>query len=655
MTLAQADLQRAFTAWQQGRLEEARLICEALLVGRPTSADALHLLGLIARQTGDSERAATFIRRAVELQPNNPAFHIHHGLALQDVGETSAAIDSYSRAIALKPGSAPAYFNRGNAFRELKQLEAAIADYDQATAIRPGYAEAFSNRGNALRALGKIDAAIASHEMAIAAKPDDAVLYDNLAAALLQQGQVVAAEATLRKAIALFPTNSKLYHRLAHTLLDGARPAEAEAACRRAIALQPDWRKPYSTLIFILDYTATDAAVLQTARKQWAAHFATQDLRAHPHSNARAPHRSLRIGYISADFSLHSASIVFGAMLMKFDTRQYEVYAYSNSANVDDVTRAFQSSVTRWRLIEELSDDSVCDLIREDEIDILVDLSGHSAGSRLPVFAKKPAPVQVTAWGCITGTIGLGTIDAIFADPVVVPAHEKSLYAEEVVYLPSVLSALFPMDHPDVNALPALSGESVTFGSFNRLIKISDETFKAWVRILHAVPGSRFILKTSEFAAEHHRERVSKQFSDAGIDLNRVTLLGLTYWYEHQAAYNRVDISLDPFPHSGGVTALEGLMMGVPMVTLNGPTLVGRLSASVLTTIGLTDWIAKNVDDYVELAAQKAKNLQELAELRQGLRTRFSQSILGDTSAYVAAVEREYRRLWNRWCERQGP
>lgn len=651
--MAQADLQRALSAWQQGRLEDARLICEELLAERPTNADALHLQGLIARQAGDTERAVHLLGRAVELLPNNPAFHIHRGLALQDVGNASAALDCYSRAIALKPNSAVAYFNRGNAFQELGQLDAAIADYGQATGIRPSYAEALCNRGNALKALGQIDAAIATYEMAIAAKHDDALLYDNLAAALLEAQRPVAAETNLRKALALSPSNAKLHHRLARILIHGGRLAEAESACRRAIALDPDWRMPYSTLIFVLDHFTNDKAVLQAARKQWAARFASKDFRTQHHTNDRTPHRRLRIGYVSADFSFHSAAIVFGAMLTKFDAGQFDVFAYSNSAAVDELTRTFQSRVTGWRQIEELSDESVCKLIRDDEIDVLVDLSGHSMGNRLTVFAKKPAPVQVTAWGYVTGT-GLDAIDAMFADPEVIPEDERSFYAEEVVYLPNVVSALFPIDHPAVNALPALSEGSITFGSFNRLIKLSAETYKTWARILHAVPGSRFIIKTGEFDTEYHRERVSKFLSAAGVDLARVTLLGRTSWYEHQAAYNRVDISLDPFPHSGGVTALEGLMMGVPMVTLHGPTLVGRLSSSVLTKVGLRDWIAKSVDDYVQIAAEKAKNLEELTALRQGLRERLGRSIIGDTSAYVAAVERAYRRLWIRWCAHQG-
>jgi protein O-GlcNAc transferase len=313
------------------------------------------------------------------------------------------------------------------------------------------------------------------------------------------------------------------------------------------------------------------------------------------------------------------------------------------------LTGLFRQSVTAWRSIVGLSDEAAAEMIREDRIDILVDLSGHTAGNRLLVFARKPAPIQITAWGYATGT-GMRAMDVFFTDPVMVPQQEKQYFTEEVRYLPNVVGAFFNEPFPDVNELPALSDGITTFGSFNRLTKISAEAYRVWAEVLLAVPRSRLILKTGELDDAAVRERVVGHFTKAGVAADRIIMQGKSSWYEHMQAYNQIDIALDPFPHGGGVTALEGLMMGVPVITLRWPTVVGRLSASIMTTLGLTDWIAETQEQYVELAIQKATDLQSLAELRQQLRGIFTSSVIGDQVAYARAVEQEYRQLWREWC-----
>jgi predicted O-linked N-acetylglucosamine transferase (SPINDLY family) len=288
-------------------------------------------------------------------------------------------------------------------------------------------------------------------------------------------------------------------------------------------------------------------------------------------------------------------------------------------------------------------------MITGDRIDILVDLSGHTAGNRLLVFARKPAPIQITAWGYATGT-GMRTMDVFFTDPIMVPPEEQHYFAEQIRYLPSVVSAFFPEPFPDVNELPALSDDIVTFGSFNRLVKVSDKTYRAWAEVLLAVPLSRLVLKTAELDDAAVRDRVVEHFTQAGVAANRITLQGKTSWYEHMQAYQQIDIALDPFPHGGGVTALEGLMMGIPMVALCWPTMAGRLSASIMTALDLPDWIAETQQQYIELATQKASDLQSLASLRRQLRSSFTSSVVGDHTAYARTVEQEYRQLWQNWC-----
>jgi len=301
-----------------------------------------------------------------------------------------------------------------------------------------------------------------------------------------------------------------------------------------------------------------------------------------------------------------------------------------------------------------LSDDAVTELIRQDQIDILVDLSGHTAGNRLLVFARKPAPIQITAWGHATGT-GMKTIDVFFTDVVMVPPAEQSLYAESVRYLPCTLcySSDVTLTLPPVNTLRALQQSTITFGCFNRLCKITDATVTLWSCVLQAIPDSRLVLKTTELDDAVIRTRLTERLLRAGIDAKRIELQGRTNWEMHMAAYNEIDIALDCFPQSGGVTTLDGLLMGIPVVTLRWHNYVGRFSASIMSTLGLTDWIAETEDAYVALAVGKARDREALAALRSTLRERVKSSVLGDAKAYMKLAELEYRVLWRAWVQQQ--
>jgi predicted O-linked N-acetylglucosamine transferase (SPINDLY family) len=259
--------------------------------------------------------------------------------------------------------------------------------------------------------------------------------------------------------------------------------------------------------------------------------------------------------------------------------------------------------------------------------------------------------VQITAWGYATST-GMRAMDIFFADPVLVPPEERHLYTEEIRDLPNAVSAFNPSRFPESGDLPAGAGQGITFGSFNRLAKTSDEVFEVWARILSTVPGSRLFFKAVELDEAIARDRVTQFFTERGIAPERLLFQGKSAWTEHLQAYNRVDIALDPFPHCGGVTTLESLKMSVPVITLRRPTIAGRLSASILTTLGLTDWIAESPEQYVAIAARKAADLAALASLRKNLRPLFESSVIGNPQAYVQAVEKEYRQIWREWCAR---
>ncbi len=539
------------------------------------------------------------------------------GMVLKRIGRSMDALALLQKAAALSPNDANAHYLLGNTFCEFSRLSEAEACYQRAIQVKPDFAEAYCNLGNTLRALGRPGEAENCCRNALKIKPDYAEAHNNLGCALNNIGQ-------LDNAVASF---------------------------RRALLLKPELVDTHINLIATLDLASNaNMSELHGERKNWDETYAAPLWQNPAHANDPIPTRRLRVGYVSADFKAHSALKVFGGMLTQYDHSQFDVFAYSNlKGKGDRLTDLIKQNVTAWRNILGLSDEAVAKMIREDCIDILVDLSGYTEGNRLLVFARKPAPIQITAWGYATGT-GMRAMDVFFADPVMVPPQDKQYFSEEVRYLPSVVGFFSFDSYPDVNKLPALSDGIITFGSLNRLVKVSAEAYRVWAEVLLAVPRSRLILKTGELDDAAARERAVEHFTKAGVDADRIIMQGGTSWHEHMQAYNQIDIALDPFPHGGGVTALEGLMMGVPVITLRWPTTVGRLSASIMTTMGLTDWIAESTEEYVELAIKKVADLQSLAVLRQQLRGIFTSSIIGDQVAYARAVEQEYRKLWQEWC-----
>lgn len=690
--MAEADpmtlLQQAVCLHREGRLPEAEGLYLKVLQVLPDHPEALHLLGLAALQMGQTDRAIEYFRRAIHATPGNGQYYFSLGNALLSKGNSDVVEACYRQAIQLKPDHAEAHCNLGNVLLQKGQTEEALACCRRALSIRPEYPEAYNNQGTVLKELEKWDESIASYRHALQLRPDYVDACSNLGGVLLALSRLDEAEAVFRQALAIRPDDGTLHYNLANLLKDQGRmadavasyrqavalkpdlaeahfneghihaalgnPGEAIACYRRALLVRPDYHEAYTSLIFTLDLSPdASMADLVAERLRWSEACAAGFQVPGNHGNTANPERRLRVGYVSADFREHSAAVGFGAMLVHHDRQGFEVFVYMNSPREDAVTEMFRRSVDHWCSVVGWSDEALAGKIREDGIDILVDLSAHSLGNRLLTFARKPAPIQVTAWGYAGGT-GMKAMDAIFTDPVIVPAEEKLHYVEDVRYLPCVVSAFFSKDFPPVTGLPAMNHQDcgVTFGSFNRIGKISDSAFRAWKKILQALPGCRLMLKSGELSSASGRERVLGNLIRMGFDPGSLILKGGTPWEEHVATFNEIDISLDPFPQSGGVTTLESLMMGVPVVTLRGQTFAGRGSASILTNLGLSDWIAASEDDYVNLAVKKAQDMAVLQALRGSLRPRFRKSMVGDTIAYVKAAEAIYRQLWGEWCVR---
>jgi predicted O-linked N-acetylglucosamine transferase (SPINDLY family) len=523
----------------------------------------------------------------------------------------------YDKALAIKPDSFAALNNRGIILSLLDRDQEALASYDQALTINPNFAHALSNRGEVLRKLHRQEEALASFDQALAINPYFVGALNNRGNALL-----------------------KLRH-----------PEAALASYEKALALKSD-PTVHTSLIFALNFDpAASAARQQAERTRWNELYAQQFVPLiRPHKNDPNPHRRLRIGYVSSHFRSQASTYAFGGVLLRHNPASFEVFCYSDTLREDDLTGRLRAGSQKWRQTRGLSNDEFADLVRADGIDILVDCVGHMEGHRLLAFARKPAPIQVTAWGEPTGT-GLTTMDYLLADPVLVPASERDLLAEQVFDLPNFLSYWTPEPLPEPAALPAIANGYVTFGSFNRLEKLQDPVLRCWAGILRLLPNARLVLKGDQSLAESSQgARIVSIFSDEGIVPERVTLIGPSDRANHFAAYQRVDIALDPFPHGGGMTTLDALWMGVPVVTWSGRTISSRLAAASLATLALTDFIASDSTSYVSLAVAKAANIDALAGLRAGLRGHVASSAIGDPTRYTQAVEAAYRTMWQRWC-----
>ncbi|HEY0834275.1 MAG TPA: hypothetical protein VGE72_10250, partial [Azospirillum sp.] len=454
------------------------------------------------------------------------------------------------------------------------------------------------------------------------------------------------------RALALDPALAGAMIDRASALLDDGRIAAAIAECRRALAVAPDNADCHSNLLLTLQYSPDHtAADLLAEHRAWnERHGRPRAVHIARHANPPDPERRLRVGYVSADLGYHPVGYFLAPVLPAHDRRAVEVFCYS-AKREDGLTRRLRAAADHWRPIHGLDEAAVAAMIAADGIDILVDLAGHTGGNRLTVFARKPAPVQAT-WAGYVGTTGLSAMDALIADARHMPPGTEPTAVERVVRLPDGYVCVLPREGaPDVGPLPALANGHVTFGCFNNRVKLSAPTLALWARLLNRLPTARLLLKTHQFDDPRVCAHLLAEFAGLGGDAARVDLSGRAEHADLPGWYNRVDVALDPFPYSGGLTTLEALWMGVPVVTLGGgDRFCSRHSAGHLTVAGLERCIAPDADAYVDRAAGLAGDLPGLAALRSGLRARMAASPLCDGERFARNLETVYREMWRRWC-----
>jgi len=607
--------------FKSGHLDKADAICRQVLAIQPGNAEALFMAGTIAFQQSRHEEALALFEQAALNAPSIAAIQNNIGTTLKRLKRPEEATLAFSHAVELQPDYAVAWFNLGSIERENGNADKAEEAFRRCLEHDSGHAEACNK-------LGEILANRSDYHQALA---------------------------LFRKSESLNPNSPILFNNLGNLLKFMGRAEEAIGCYDRAFELLRDNPTSFSNkLLCMLCSASRSAEEIYIEHRKWGELFADTYLDSIPtHKNDQSPDRPLKVGYVSRDFRAHPVAFFIEPILASHDHSRISVYTYLDLPQSDAITGQLRQHVENWRDITGMTDDDVAEQVRRDEIDILVDLGGHTAYNRLLVFARKPAPVQVT-WLGYAATTGLLSIDYRITDEKADPPGMTEAYHSETLYrLPDSFLCYRPaVNAPDVGHLPAGEKKRITFAAFNHLAKLSHEAVAVWSRILAEVPGSHLAIKAQGLHHPDMQEEMLDLFSKHGISADRLELHGkLPGIYSHLDLFNQVDISLDAFPYNGTTTTCESLWMGVPVITLAGSSHVSRVGVSILTSIGLQDMIATGIDDYVARAVSLAGNPELLNLLRANLRKMMLRSPLLDTVGFTRNLEDAYRAMWKQWCQ----
>jgi predicted O-linked N-acetylglucosamine transferase (SPINDLY family) len=573
-------------------------------------------------QQGNLDHAEPILRSLLADRPGDPYALQLSGILSMKLDRLAEAEDFFRRAVAAKEDYVEAHNNLGIVLRSQGKFFESIAAYQRALGLRPGDENILNNLGNALHAAGEGPKAVLAFRQALATRETDEAVWNSLGLSLLAQSDAAGAAAAFARAGNILPLPIFQSNRLFALHFDPA--AQPESIFAEHLEFDRQFAQPLRSHIRL-------------------------------HENDRDPHRRLRVGYVSPDFRRHSAAFFIEPLLANHDPAATEIFLYGNAAKEDDLTDRLRSYPLHWRDIFKLDDDAAADLVRADRIDILVELAGHTEGSRLLLFARKPAPVQITYLG-YPDTTGLSAIDYRLSDAYLDPPGAERFYSEKLVRLPRTFAAYRPPDDaPEVSVSPASVTGTVTFASFNSFSKVNPGVLDCWARILSQVPGSVFLIAAHGTQSVEARQRITSIFQNRGVAPDRLRAYERQPWPEYLALHRQADILLDTFPVGGHTVTCHALWLGLPVVTLAGKICCQRLSTSVLSNLNLQSLIAQTPEQYIQIAVELARDLPRLSALRINLRQMMRQSPLLDGRQFARDVESAYRKMWETFCRGESP
>ncbi|HJZ57341.1 MAG TPA: tetratricopeptide repeat protein [Gemmataceae bacterium] len=632
-------------AARAGNPDEAERLYRAAIAAEPHQIDARFNLGRLYRKLGRPQDAMNAFQAVLRIDPNHPKTYHQLGLVTSDVGEWPTAVDCFRCAIALDPGLADAHNLLGDTLYRAGRIEEALRAWQEFVVRCPDDPRAHNNLGLALAALGQAEEAVSELELALKLRPDYPEAHNMLGVMLEGLGQADDAQQHYREAVKLRPEFAEAANNLGTSLTEQGRVTEAIAALLAAQELRPSPRTGDNLLLALAYSSSLTPEQLRDEHAAWATRF-TDPLAPDkpPRIPNPDPNRRLRVGYVSGDFRTHSAAGLIERLLTHHDRNAVHVTCYSNVTLSDETTDRLRRLADGWRQVVTLPDAALAEQVRTDEIDVLVDLSGHTAGNRLLAFARKPAPVQIALFG-YPCTTGLKAIDFRVSDPFASPPEADELSVEAILRLPEigwVYSS--PSTAPTPSALPAQSRRAFTFGCLNNPAKLSDACIETWAAVLKAVPKSRLVLMAGR-SAEAARV-LAERFTRLGVASDRLELVYRLPANEYFDAYQPLDLCLDPFPFNGMLTTCDALWMGLPVLTLAGRDTRSRQGVSILSNLGLPEFVADSPEKLVELAAIWSDQRPGLADLRGSLREMMRQSPVTNAAAFVRHLEAAYRSAW---------
>jgi len=603
----------------------------------PDYVEAHHNLGILYTNVRRIQQAGFHFKIALELDPDRAELHNSYGCYLLDIGQLEEAISSFKKAVELEPNFAKAYNNLGRAYQLQQKEEEAQIYFQRALEADEEMAEAYCNIGAILLNRKKYEEALLHLEEAIQ-------LNEKLADAYFYKGVALSKQSLTQKAIDSYKIAIKL---------EQCRLDKALECYRKARDLAPLYPVSDSGILMCMHYSDDfDPVNAFLEHQRWGYAYQSRFTQFwYPYPNDPEYSRPLRIGYLSGDFRMHSVHFFMEGIYQNHNQEAYQIYCYSNVEQPDDVTYKIMGIATQWRNIVKTPDDKAAELIRKDRIDILVDLAGHTGGTRVHLLALRPAPIQVTYLG-YPDTTGMSVVDYritdSLADPVGVTDH---LHSEKLVRMPHSFLCYWPSEvAPPVVDPPVLRNGYITFGCCNNPSKITPKVLELWAKVLQAVPNSRLHLKNQRYRDESTRDLLWERIGRHGIPKERVELeYERVGFMEHYAAYGDVDIALDPFPYNGTTTTCETLWMGVPVITLAGNAHVCRVGYSILTTVDLRQLIAHSEQDYIDIAKRLSQDIDLLIKLRRTMRDRLRASPLLNHKFFTLRLEAAYRQMWYQW------
>lgn len=671
---------KASTLLNQGKQQEAIAVMQNILAKTPMDPEVLQKAGLFYKEIGDYQQALLQFEHYVEIKKNDANAYNEIGCLYQELGIFDDAIVHHEKAIEIQSDFYMAFNNIGNAYSATRKPELAEQAYKKAIEIKPDYAVAYNNLGlaliaqgqfkdatsafdkaieidstfalaynnlaNALQGLKEHDKAITNLEKAYSLEPDNVGILNNLGVAYSQSSLYTKSIEYYEKALKLDPKYGDVYQNIGISLEGLGRFNEAANYFKKALEIDPENDFAYTGYLFCLNYnTDLKEETIFEEHQKWGKSLITETS---PSRKFNYNHAKLRIGYLSPDLRAHPVSFFIESIFEHHDNNHFDTYVYHDHLLSDKVTQVLQQHVENWRDVARLKDNELAKKILDDEIDILVELAGHTATNRMKILANRIAPIQINYLG-YPNTTGLHTIDYRITDHWADPEGlTEKLHTEKLYRLPDgFLCYKPPVNSPDIHPVPAINNHNITFGCFNNSKKINAKVIKVWASVLNQVKGSRLILKSQQYKDEKLKDYFLSIFNKHNIESSRIEFISKSEdFYNHLDLYNRIDIALDPFPYNGTTTSCEALWMGVPVIALCGNVHRGRVGFSLLSQLDLADELCcDDTDEYIKRAVELANDVDQLINYRHSLRQQIKESSLTNGKIFTKALEEFYQSV----------